>query len=95
MTLTTVRVLVSKSRTSPESDAGGVVAEDVDADRTCAAVDSGEVGDGTGEGYARKEGSEEGESAHIAIETEKVEIGRSNIRFFLLTVWILRRVDNM
>lgn len=71
MTFTTVSVRVSKSRTSPESEAGAVEA----AGRVWAAVERGEVGDGTGEGYARKEGSDEGDRAHIAVDY--CEMGRS------------------
>lgn len=61
MTLTTVRVRVSNRRTSPERAAGAAW-----GGRVCAAVERGEVGDGTGDGYARNEGSEDGDSAHIA-----------------------------
>ena len=59
--MTTESVRVSNNKTSPERDAGAAW-----EDRVCPAVDRGEVGDGTGDGYARKEGSDEGDKAHIA-----------------------------
>ena len=62
MTLATVSERVEKSRTSPDCcwavGCGGGV--DVDG------VARGEVGEGTGEGYARYELSAEGDNAHIA-----------------------------
>ena len=52
MTLTTARVRVSKSRTSPERDpaAGGTLLLPPDAVRVWAAVERGDVAEGTGEG---------------------------------------------
>ncbi len=45
MTLTTVSVRVSKRRTSPESEPGPACVE-----RVCGFVESGDAGDGTGDG---------------------------------------------
>lgn len=66
MTLATVSERVEKSRTSP---VGCWAAAPAEGGMDVAWLASGEVGEGTGEGYARYELSAEGERAHIAVGT--------------------------
>lgn len=57
MTLDTVSVCVENKMISPDCDCDGAGADGAELT---------EEGDGTGEGYARYEFSEEGDNAHIA-----------------------------
>ena len=75
MTLDTVSDRVAKRRTSPDcgaedeaeaADEGGVDDDVLPAP----ALVRGEVGEGTGEGYARYEFSAEGDRAHIATQSK-------------------------
>jgi hypothetical protein len=62
ITLATVKERVEKRRTSPDWEVVDVVGGDADDGW----VERGEVGDGTGEGYARYEASADGDKEHIA-----------------------------
>jgi len=67
MTLDTVSEHVEKRKTWPDrgaSEAEEVVVEDVALPES--GIVSGDVSDGTGEGYARREFSADGDRAHIA-----------------------------
>ena len=73
MTLDTVSERVEKRRTSPDWGAWEVedeaeAAADGVADEAVPALVSGDVGEGTGEGYAKYELSADGDRAHIAIQ---------------------------
>jgi hypothetical protein len=70
MTLATVRDRVEKRRTSPDWASGVVEADEggldtaVEVEDVCAT--RGDVGDGTGDGYARYDASADGDRAHMA-----------------------------